>query len=351
MPNTVGTHDISTLYAARFTSVAEFGMDTIIQVLAADLAAHNSLTMEMVRTLCGVTTDRQRIYGTAAEGEMYEVDEYGRAPTQVARPGDTVGFPLKLYQFALGWTRKWLQTRTPADLATAIVASQRAHVISLRTELKKSIYLSSNYAFRDHLVDNIDLAVKRLVNADGAAIPPGPNGEAFDGATHTHFNFEASLTAANLLTSIDDLVEHGHGGAVKMYISRTDEAATKALTGFEPYVDPRLVYRQSDTARRTIDITRLDNRAIGIFGAAEVWVKPWAIADYAFIHDMAAAAKTLAYRQRASTVLQGLRIAAELDDYPLIARYMEAEFGLGVWTRTNGVVHFSSGGSYTDPTL
>lgn len=350
MPNTVGTHDISTLLAARFTSVAEFGMDTIAQVLASDLAVHNSLTMEMVAMLCGITTDRQRIYGTAAEGEMYEVDEYGRAPTQVARPGDTVGFPLKLYQFALGWTRKWLQTRSPNDLATAVVASQRAHVLRLRDELKKAIYISGNYTHRDHLVDNIDLAVKRLVNADGAEIPPGPNGEAFDGATHTHYNFEASLTAANLLTSIDDLVEHGHGGAVKLYISRTDEAAVKALTGFEPYVDPRLIYRASDTAARTLDITRLDNRAIGIFGAGEVWVKPWAIADYTFIHDLASPS-TLQYRQRASTALQGLRIAAELDDYPLIARYMEAEFGLGVWTRTNGVVHFANGASYTDPTI
>lgn len=351
MAKVVGTHDISTLLAARFQSVAEFGVDTIAQVLASDLAAHNMLTMEMVGQLCEVTSDRQRIYGTAAEGEMYEVDEYGRAPTQVSRPGATVGFPLKLYQFALGWTRKWLQTRTPADMATAVISAERAHVISLRNELKKAIYLSSNYTHNDHLVDKVDLAVKRLVNADSAAIPPGPNGEEFDGATHSHYNAEASLTAANLLTSIDDLVEHGHGSAVKMYISRTNEAAVKALTGFEPYVDPRLIYRASDTAARALDISKIDNRAIGIFGAAEVWVKPWAIASYAFIHDAGAPQKTLAYRQRDASALQGLRIAAELDDYPLIARYMEAEFGLGVWTRTNGVVHYFAGGAYVDPTL
>jgi hypothetical protein len=351
MPNVVGTHDISTLLAARFQSVAEFGMDTIAQVLAADLAVHNALTMSMVGVLCEITTDRQRIYGTAAEGEMYEVDEYGRAPTQVSRPGDTVGFPLKLYQFALGWTRKWLETRTPADMATAVIAAERANVLSLRNELKKAIYLSSNFTFNDHLVDKVDLSVKRLVNADSAAIPPGPNGEEFDGATHTHYNAEASLTAANVIVSINDLVEHGHGGAVKMYISRTDEAAFKALTGFEAYVDPRIIYRASDTPGQALDITRLDNRAIGIFDAAEVWVKPWAIANYAFIHDAGSPSKTLAYRQRGATALQGLRIAAELDDYPLMARYMEAEFGLGVWTRTNGVVHYFNGGAYVDPTI
>ena len=30
---------------------------------------------------------------------------------------------------------------------------------------------------------------------------------------------------------------------------------------------------------------------------------------------------------------------------------MEAEFGIGVWTRTNGLVHYTGGSSYTDPTI
>ncbi len=61
--------------------------------------------------------------------------------------------------------------------------------------------------------------------------------------------------------------------------------------------------------------------------------------------------KPLAFRQREAASLQGLRIAAQLDTHPLYAQYMEAEFGVGVWTRTNGAVLYFGGASYTDPTI
>jgi hypothetical protein len=99
------------------------------------------------------------------------------------------------------------------------------------------------------------------------------------------------------------------------------------------------------------DLGNQYNRLLGYFGAAEVWVKPWAIADYMFIWDAAAAGKPLKFRQRTATSLQGLRIAAELPLYPLYAKYFEAEYGIGVWTRTNGVaVHFANA-TYQSPTI
>ena len=54
--------------------------------------------------------------------------------------------------------------------------------------------------------------------------------------------------------------------------------------------------------------------AIGIFHGAEVWVKPWAIANFAFAWDAASPQKPLVFRQRTQTSLQGLRIAATLGD-------------------------------------
>jgi hypothetical protein len=100
-----------------------------------------------------------------------------------------------------------------------------------------------------------------------------------------------------------------------------------------------------------LDISRLDNRAIGIFEGAEIQVKPWAIANYVFAWDAADPNKPLAYRQRTATALQGLRIAAENGDYPLYARQMEAEFGVGVWTRTNGSVLYFANATYADPSI
>lgn len=351
MTQQTGTYDISTLLATRFQSAAEFGLDTIQQVLAADLAAHNMIVMEMMGDICEITTDRQRIYGTSQDGEMIEVDEFGRAPTQQSVTGATVGFPLKNYQFAVGWTEKWLQTQTPADMAMKMQAAEKAHLRSIQRELKRAIYLATNYTYTDYLVDKVDLAVKRFVNADSAAIPNGPNGETYDGATHTHYLANATYTAAKLTDTINTVIEHGHGGMLHVAISKTDETATRALTGFVAYPDPRIIYRNSDTPGQTLDLSRLDNRAIGIFGGAEVWVKPWAIAAYPFAWDSASSAKPLAFRQRSQMGIQGLRIAATLNAYPLVAQYMEAEYGIGVWTRTNGAVLKSDAGAYSDPTI
>jgi hypothetical protein len=351
MAANTGLYDISSLLAVRFQSVAEFGMDTIAEVLQRDLAAHNVIVSELVTSLATPTSDRQRIYGSSASGDMIEVDEYGRGPTQRQLVGATCGFPLKLYQYALGWTRKWMQVKTPADLAEAVIHAQKSHIIAIRREIKKAVYLSTNYTFNDFLIDKVDLAVKRLVNADSAAIPDGPNGEIFDPATHSHYNGSAALDVAAANALINDVVEHGHGGAVKIAINTANEAAWRALTGFTAYVDPRIIFRATDTPGQTLDITRLDNRAIGIFGAAEIWVKPWAIANYAFCWDEAEANKPLVYRQRESGVLQGLRIAAELDTYPLFAQYMEAEYGFGAWTRTNGAVLYHANATYADPTI
>lgn len=353
MPQNTGSYDISTLLAARFQSAAQFGLSTITDILTADIAAHNAIVTQMVSEMAEVTSDRQRIYGTSVGGDMTEVDEFGAAPTQRSLPGSTVGFPLKLFQFNLGWTEKWLQTRTPADLAIAVQGAQKAHLKAVVRELKRAIFVSANYTHRDHLVDNVDLAVKRFVNADSANIPDGPNGETFAGATHTHYDGEVSLTAAFLKAVINNVIEHGHGGNVKVAISRTDETAVRALTGFTGYQDPRLVFGASTTGvpAQRLDITRLDNRAIGIFEGAEVWVKPWAIANYVFAWDAGDSRKPLAYRQRDNQALQGLRIASTFSSHPLVAQFMEAEYGIGVWTRTNGAVLYFANATYADPTI
>jgi hypothetical protein len=355
MTTQTGNHNISDLLAARFTSVAAYGLNTIEQVLQADIAAHNTIVNEMVSEMCELSVDRQRIYGTSASGDMVEVDEYGAAPTQKARTGATVGFPLKLFQFNVGWTAKWMQTKTPADMAAMTLSAEKAHLREIQRQIKKALYLSANYAHLDHLVDNVSLAVKRLLNADSAEIPEGPNGESYDGATHSHYNFNATLTAAALEANINDVIEHGHGSSVKVAINKADETAVRALSGFVAYPDPRMivpVYSATGVPAQTLDISRLDNRAIGVFAGAEVVVKPWAISLYPFAWDAGGSQKPLVYRQRDSAAIQGLRIAAENDDYPLYARFMEAEFGIGVWTRTNGAILFTnSGASYTDPTI
>ena len=350
MPLRTGTHDMAFLLAAKDLSVVEIGVDTVAQVLAEDNANHNALVTEALSDLTVTSTDRQRRQGTSIDGDMLEADEYSRIPTQRATAGQLVGFPLRKYQFALGWTRDWERKRTAADFAIAQQAAQQADLRRIRFELMKAVFTPTNYTFTDVLVDQADIPVKALTNADSAAIQNGPNGETFDGATHSHYNANATLTAAAVQATIDDVVEHGYGGDVRVYINRADEAAFRALTGFVGYIDTRLTLNaNANQPESRLDVTRMDNREIGIFGAARVFVKPWIPANYLLAFDAATTAKPLVMRQ--PTDGAGLQVVADLETFPLRAQYMQREFGFGAWNRTNGAVLRFNNASYAAPTF
>lgn len=352
MPLKTGTYDVASLLANRAQTVEQFGEDEFAQIAQAELEAHNRLVNEMLNEIAEPTTDRQRRTGNDSRGELIAVDEYGRGVTQKSAGGYNIGFPMRAYQYNLGWTRKYFQQQTVADATQRMVDAQTAHRVGMLRELKRAAYLSANYTFTDRLVaPQLDLPVKRFVNADSATIRNGPNAEVFDGSTHTHYLANASLTAAALLSLVNTIVEHGvnDGEQVRIVISQTDRTAVEALAGFKAYPDPRINYVATDQNRTTIALNQLTNLAIGTFGAAEVWVKPWAIANYAFGYVSNAAVRPLVLRTRAGNA--GLAIAAEIDTYPLRAQYMETEFGLGAWNRTAAGVLYFAGGTYTDPTI
>lgn len=353
MAPTIGTYTLADLLEVRFSSVNDFGMTTIEQVLREDLAAHNAIVNEMLAGMAAFTTDTQDIYGTGSGGEMIEVDEFGRSETQKPSLGSTTAYPLRLFQYAAGWTRKYMQQATPADLAQRQLDAEKAHLKAIRRDIKRALFGATNYTFNDFLINNVALAVKRLVNADSAAIPDAPDGSTFTASTHTHYNGSAALDTAAVDAGLADLIEHGHGARVMIALHHSNAAAFAALTGFVAAIP---AYVQTPAYNVTVPSARTDlgdqyNRLLGYYGAAEVWVKPWAIANYLFIWDAGAAGKPLKFRQRAGNTLQGLQLAANLETYPLYAEYFEAEFGVAVWTRTNGVAVYFANATYASPTI
>ena len=99
-------------------------------------------------------------------------------------------------------------------------------------------------------------------------------------------------------------------------------------------------------------MTLVNNRPIGFLGAATVWTKPWALQNYFFASAIGnAATKPLVMRERDQDVLNGLRMVAENDSYPLHAQYYESVFGIGVWNRGNGAVLYNGSSSYVAPTI
>ena len=351
-----GTYSIDTLLAARNQSAASFGLDNIQAILAADLAAYNAVVDEMFGELCEVSKDRQRVYGSSTDGAMVEVDEFGKAPTQNATVGSQVAFPLRKFQFPIGWTADWFKKHTPADMAIQMQDAQIAHQKMLKREIARALFGAANYSFTDRFVDNVSLSIKRLVNADSAAIPNDPFGNAFDASTHSHYNGTASFVVGDLDTQITDLVEHGHGAGVKIAINRAQASTVLGFSGvLESRFDNVILSANSDAfaVRRDAGNIKLDDYTAGTYKGAEIVVRPWVPAGYVFVWASGDSRKPVVLRRDtdADGNMPGLTLAAEYADHPLYAKTFEMYVGAGVYHRTNGVALFTTNATYSSPTI
>jgi hypothetical protein len=347
-----------TLATAFNTTVANFGEDLAWQAIQDALDAHNQQLGESLRELVEDTTDRLRRYGGPDSMAMEELDEFGTPDAQKIAAGITVGFPLKFYGIGLQWTRLYFMNKMASELAAQVVATQDADVKAIHRELKKALFLSSNYTFVDRRVDGVSLPVKALVNADGAVIPIAPDGTTFNGATHTHYLGATAAwpsTTANRATDlnagINTVLEHFLAGQILIFINRAEEVSVKAADTFTAYLDARLIPATTATAARApLDMVNVANRAIGVFGAAEVWVKPWVPPGYILFMHVGGGGNALVRRTRNGG---GGNLELLFDDeaYPLRARTFGREFGFGVYNRVAAAALYTGGTSYTNPTI
>lgn len=348
-----GTLSIIDTLKASQQSIAEYGEDNAWRGIQAALEAHNRIWNNMGGDLIERTTDRQRRYGGASSMVMQEVDEFGRSDAQKVPAGVTVGFPLRKYDVSVQWTRDFMEEAMVSELAAQFDAARIGHLLAFQRELKKAIFNPTNYTFRDRYVDHVDLAVKRLINADGAAIPPGPNGETFDASTLTHYLGAASgtLAASDISGLISTVRQHFSSGEVVVYINQAQEAAVRAMTAnFTAYIDQRIIPGSASTvARGVLENMDINNRAIGIFDGAEVWVKYWIPANYMFAF-VKGQPKPVVLRERRPG-RSALRIVAENEYHPLRTQTLMSEFGMAVWNRQNGAVLRTNNATYAAPTI
>lgn len=347
--DTLGSLAVSTL------TIAQIGEDEAFAAITAALDAHNAQVREMMDLLVETTTDRLRRYGGPATVTMDEIDEYGTPDAQKVTAGLNVGFPLRLYGTALQWTRRYFLNATGAELAAQFEAARDADAKLVIRELKRAMFTPTNFTILDRLVDGLSLDVKRFVNADGAGIPVGPNGVTFNGATHTHYLYTAgtTLAAADITALIETLIEHYSSGEPLIYINRAQETVFRGLTGFTAYLDARIIpATNANQLRGQLDTTNLYNRAIGIYGGAEIWVKEWVPAGY-LLGTVRGGPKPLVMRER-SAGSGDMVLSFDDEVHPLRARGFEREAGWAVWNRTNGaVLYIDSGaaGAYVAPTI
>jgi hypothetical protein len=225
-------------------------------------------------------------------------------------------------------------------------------VANLIKQVKRAIYLPTNTTFIDKLgvPANVSLAVKAFANNDGSGYPIGPNGEVF-ATSHTHYLATATLTVAGATALVTAVQEHYNSGTPVIVINSADEAAWRALTGFVAYVDPRITLN----ANANQPLTRLNfantyNREIGLYGAAVVRIKPWALANYAFAY-IEGQEPPLAMRVPQVESMGDLNLDYEDERLPLRARSYGRQMGISVWQRVGGAVAEFNNAAYQTPTI
>lgn len=352
---TYGTLSVSDLLAANGQSIAHYGEDRAFEAIQNGLDAHNEIVKEMVSDLCETSMERLTRYGGDAAMEMVALDEYGDPDAQKILPGSNVGFPLRKRGVKIQWTRTFMLTHTPPELANQFLAARDADVRAIRKDIASAFFTpTNNLAYVDALTDRVTLPIRALLNADGAAIPYGPNGETFDGTVHTHYLATATLVAANVSALIETVLEHHATAQVKVYINRAQEAAIRGMANFTAYINPMVTPAYTTTyANGALDMSNLYDRPIGVFDSAEIQVQPWIPAGYLLATDPSAPTKPLRIRTRTGTLdsLGALSIAADHEHYPLRAQTMDREYGIAAMTRWNGAALFAGGGTYVAPVI
>lgn len=334
-----GTYDLQFLKNNRTDRLNTLNTDELRRVVETEVAAHNRRAEQMVAGYAVRVGRRDGVdaTGQSLTGEMFEVDEYGRAPTQTnGRPGET-NFPLRRYQFSAGYTADFFRKRTAADLIAVLENAQAAHRRELVRQIQHRLFSPFSYDFEDFLTDGKVFNVKALYNGDGAVPPLGVNLQDFD-AEHNHYMAFTALTEANFRALVNNVREHSESGQVEVHISAANEGAIRAFEGFAPATDIQVTVNGggATTANRPLDTRNPGNRFIGRFDGVDVYVKPWVYDHYACAIDMADA--PLGIRHPDDREDEGLRMIGQIATFPLQSDYMGAEFGIGVRRRGGAAI-------------
>jgi len=354
-----GTYSLQDLLATTSQTAAMFGEETIWATFRAYLDAHNRQMVEMVQEFVFFTTERLHGSGGVQTGEFEELSEFTTPRPQKVTAGQNLVIPLRMYGFGRQWTELYMDEATPADLAAQFVSVMDADKRNIINQINRAIYGATNYTFVDiRRKDNVSLPIKRLANADGWALETGPNGETFDGATHTHYLARAGgAWAASDLDRLITAAQEHYIGNVRVSINAAQESAVRAFSGFTPVTDTRIVQANSTTyTAGALDTTNPGNRLIGIYNGAEIYVKSWELASYARSWNTGAP-KVLGFRTRnpigdgTAAGIGGLRPLYTQRGYPLMMDGWGREFGVATINRLGMAVMYTGGTSYVTPTI
>lgn len=333
-------------------TILDLGEARVWEVLERQRQAHNRLLQNILSEFTQVVNDTYRgefqrdVFGADDVIYLDPIGELGHADAEKISMGDTVGFPVEAFSKSVQWTKRAFEMLTGREMAAQFDAVAKGHAIQMKRAILNSFFNPTNYSVVDRLTDKTTVNVKRLTNADSGFLPPGPFGESFNSASHTHYQANAGYQNSDVDALILNVAEHYSSGTQYLYINRAQEASIRTHTSFVGYLPSSINPASTErTANGTLAQLPLNNRAIGVINDVEVWIKPWMPANYIMTY-ITAGRPLVRVRQRG-----GLEMVAENEQYPLRCRTLEAIYGAGVLERTAAAVLFINGGSYSAPTI
>jgi hypothetical protein len=300
------------------------------------------------------TVNQIEVWGGNSAHLMTEVDERGEALPQKQAVGINASAPLKRFTQKLGWTQKFFEMKTPAEVAQQYLALRKGYMLEIQRQIKKSLFSNVTVSWTDNLYNGVSLTIYPLINADSTTLPDSPAGVSFDGSSHDHYIGEATLTHEFVQALVDTVTEHGATKGLKLFIALADVSHYLAFdAGFTSLPDGATQTLLTQlVSGKTLDNSDLENRQIGFWsGGIPVFVKPFMIEHYHLCVATGMPEKILLYRQRPQSNLQGWRIAAPYAEYPLVSEFAEAELGFGVFNRVNAAVYYDANATYAVPTI
>lgn len=342
MTKYVGTYSLDDLLAQRYVPASQFGFDAIARAIQAHLDWLNGQVSDQVGIIAESSTDVRRVWGTSENMEMKEVDELGVARTQKDTNGVEVDFPLRKFSLSTGWNSDFMARATPADLAQRALDVQSAYLTRFRNEMAAAIFGKANYSFIDKLGDGTTLAIKKLLNADGSAIPDAPDGTTF-ATTHQHYKGTsgASLAYTDIDAIIANVTEHMLPG-VKLFINAANVSTLAGLASTKFTALTMAVVAVAGRTSGTVATDNVDsdpnNKLVGYWAGYEVHTRSWVPSGYYAAIATGSPQKPLVHRLDKFTGLNGLRMVYQLNGHPLTAQTFEAEIGFGAWGRNAAAI-------------
>lgn len=302
-------------------------------------------TEHMVRHLLGGVDEGQKV---GPDGRVLETRPAGKI--EVAFPWERIGW-------AMGWNYETQARMTLADLERNVASKQAGNAKRHLREMFRAIFPSANYTYKDE--DKGDLTVRRLANGDGTTYPPTTASDAEADDNHYLVSGYApnAMSATNnpFVTLRDELVEHyGAVSAVVAIINNAQRA--EVMTDLPNFVDgPTAGITPGATAATAdpLDGANVPGRFLGIEGDSGVYVyvneEGRVPANYVF-GGLVGAPAPLMERIPREAALQGFKLEAEEEHYPMFKREYRDRFGYAVAERLSAAVMFlDAGGSYVVP--